>query len=147
MTTLAQIRAGLAANLRSDAKIASSFQVSPYLLGNPTPPAIWIFPDEIDYAETMQNGLTRWNLIVQAFVGAVADEGAQVVLDQLIAATGDFSVRAAIESDLTLGGIVDDLTVQKCSGYQVYDNPAHLKALSAAQLIGAQWMVEVLVTP
>lgn len=147
MATLAEIRAGLATNLRSDAGIGQDFQVSPYLLGDPTPPCIWVFPDEIDYAQAMQEGLDKWTLVVQAFVGGVADQGAQVVLDQLLAPTGAYSVRAAVESDSTLAGVADDLTVTKCTGYQVYDNPAHLKALSSAQLIGAQWTVEVFVSP
>ena len=140
---LAAIRAGLVANLKTDANIAADFQVSAYLLGDPTPPAIWVFPDEIDYDLTMHQGGDEWRMIVQAFVGGVADQGAQVVLDQLIAATGSFSVKHAVESDKTLGGIVDDLRVTRCTGYQVYDSPAHLKAYVASQLIGAQWTVEI----
>ena len=146
-TTIAQIRAGIAANLQTDTSIAAAFQVSAYMLGDPTPPCIWIYPDAIDYHQAMQEGLTKQTFVVHAFVGAVADEGAQIVLDQLIAEKGAYSVRAAVESDVTLGGIVDDVTVMSCTGYQVYESPHLGHSFTAAQMIGAQWMVEVVLTP
>ena len=146
-TTIAQIRAGLVTNIKTDASIAAAFQVSAYMLGDPTPPCIWIYPDAVDYHEAMQSGLNKQTFVVHAFVGAAADEGAQLVLDQLLAEKGAYSVRAAVESDVTLGGIVDDVTVISCTGYQVYESPHLGRSFTAAQMLGAQWMVEVVLTP
>lgn len=130
------IRAGLAANLATLAD-AEGLQVNPYMLSNPTPPNIDIFPDEVNYDIAMQRGGDENLMIVRACVGFISDQGAQVKLDRLLASTGSTSVKAAIQSDLTLGNACDDLRVTKCSGYQLYDRGG------GTVVLAAQWMVQV----
>lgn len=131
MADLSDIREGIAVNLR----LIPSVQVSAYMLGNPTPPSIEVMPDETDYDKTFQRGTDRWFLKVRAFVGKPSDIGAQKRLDEMLASSGPLSVKANIEVDCTLDGVVDDLRVTKCSGYRTYGQQPGV--------LGAEWVVEV----
>jgi hypothetical protein len=133
---LSEIRAALAANLATLAD-AEGLQINAYMLSNPTPPNIDIFPDKVTYDITMQRGGDSNMLTVRACVGLASDVGAQQKLDRLIASTGASSIKAAIESDPTLGGNCDDLRVTECSGYQVYPQGAEISILAA------NWTVQV----
>lgn len=136
MPTLAQIREGLAANLEAG---VADVQVSAYLLSRTTAPSLQVSgPQEVDFDEAFGRGLDRWTLTVWALAGAATDKGAQKRLDAMIDPSGAGSVKAAVEADTTLGGIVDDLRVETCSGYTMY-------ALNdATQLyLGAQWRVAI----
>ncbi len=134
MASLANIREGVAANLST----ISGVQVSAYMLANPTPPSLQVFPAEVEYDAAMARGLDRWTLTVQAHVGTQTDVGAQKKLDELLAPSGSSSVKAAAESDRTLGGVVSDCRVVSCSGYRVYVHP------SGTAVLGAEWTVEIL---
>ena len=132
MTLLADIRAGLAANLAA----LSDVQVSAYALSNPTPPCVEIVPAEIVYDKALRRGLDSYVVTVRVFVGMASDVGAQKRLDLILASSGSGSVKAAIESDPTLGGKCDDLRVRSASGYRVYG--------AEGRLLGAEWDVEVM---
>lgn len=137
--TLAQIRQGIATNLSTLSGAPANVQISPYMLGSPQPPTIQVMgPDEIDYDIAMQRGADEWRIIVQGFVGAATDIGAQVNLDEWLAPAGALSVKAAIESDRTLGGSVMDSYVESASGYKLYTLD------SQAQVLGAEWTVRLL---
>lgn len=140
--TLAQVRKGIATNLGA----ISGVQVSPYMLSNPTPPMLYVFPDEVDFDLTMHRGLDCFRLTIQAMIGFVGDEGAQTLLDTLIDPNDSSSVKKAVESDKTLGGVVDDLRVTKQTGYRLYEVPNVGRGMSSAQIIGAEWTVEVYVS-
>ncbi len=134
--TLAEIRAGIAANLA--AVYGVTVQTNAYALGNPTPPTIEVLgPEDVEYDQSLARGLDRWTLTVRGLVGDVADVGAQVNLDLWIAGTGTDSVKAAIEADKTLGGKVESLWVESCTGYQIYQLDNRGTAL------GAEWSVVV----
>lgn len=138
--TVAQMRAGLAANLST----ISDVQVSAYILGQPTFPTIWVIPHETDYDETMGRGLDLFKFTVQAMAGLIADQGSQMVLDQMLDPTDAMSVKTAIESDRTLGGTVETLRVVRQSGYQIYEWPKiRGMSYSHGQLIAAEWEVDV----
>jgi hypothetical protein len=150
MTDLAAIRTGLAANLAS---IAGN-QISSYMLANPTPPAIHVYPADITYDLAMGRGLDEWIFTVQAFVAVVGDIGAQKTLDAYLAPSGSQSVKAAIEADLLLtkrlrddGSVqtgqpaaASDVQVVSCTGYRVYAMEGR------PPVLGAEWHVEVLAT-
>ncbi len=119
--TLAEIRAGLATNL---AGIGNDLQVSAYMLDNPSPPTIQVMGlEEIEYDQAMARGLDEITIIVQAFAGTPVDRAAQTLLDTWQTGFGGTSVKAAIESDRTLGGIVEDLQVVRSSGDRIYNLP------------------------
>lgn len=132
--TLAQIREGLNTRLATIGDV----QTSAYRLSNPTLPSLQVaWPDEVQYHESMRNGTDGWVLIVMAFAGLMSEKGSQILLDQFIAATGAKSVKAAIEGDTTLGGIVDDTTVVSCTGYREY-------TIGTKAALGCEWRVEVI---
>lgn len=134
MATLANVRAGMAANLSA----LNGIQVSAYVLASPSLPVIWVRPAPdigITYHQAMRNGLEEWSMLVQAYVADTLDIGAQKALDNLIA--GSTSVRAALEADKTLGGAAQDLMVESCSGYRQYGKPDGTTAH------GAEWSVLV----
>lgn len=136
--TLAQIRTGIATNL--NVLVGSSqLQVSAYMLANPTPPAIHVYPTDIEYDLAMRRGLDKWTLIVQAFVSLSGpEENTQALLDAFLAPSGATSVKQAVESDVTLGGLVTSTNVVSCTGYRVYARDG------GPAVLGAEWVVEVL---
>jgi hypothetical protein len=138
--TLTTIRQGLAANLST----LTGIQVSAYMLAQPTPPTIHLYPAQVTYDLAAARGLDQWDFTVQAFVGDTADQGAQVALDAFIAPSGAQSVKRALEvpdggSPRTyLGGIAGDVSALTCSGYRIYTRPG------SPSVLGAEWTVRVL---
>ena len=123
MAALSAIREGLRAQLAANLDLSpySATQISAYGLSNPTPPCIQVIgPEEITYHRAMQNGHADWSITIQALAGLTSDRGAQELLDRMLESTGSASVRAAIEADKTLGGVVDNCIVRGASGYRQY---------------------------
>src|SRR6266511_968550 len=118
MATLAQIRAGVAANL--NAAFGANVQTSAYVLSQPTPPAMQVVVGECSYDRAMHRGLDMYELFVETFVANTTDIGAQVNLENYMQPTGASSVKTAVESDKTLGGVVDTLHVTGFSPPLVY---------------------------
>jgi hypothetical protein len=117
MADLDAIRQALAANLQPAAD-AIGGQVSAYMLAQPTPPALEIYPDKFFY----DKGVHTDELIfkVRAIVGFTLDVGAQQTLDNMLDTAGPRSIKAALEAEPTLGGLVDDLRVEQSLGYRLY---------------------------
>lgn len=132
--TPAEIRAGIAANLAT----ITGVQILAYMLASPTPPFIQIYPGPMAYDAAMARGLDRPVYMIQAAVSTTTDQGAQIMLDQLLEASGAMSVKAAVESDRTLGGKVGGLRVTEMSGYKWLVLEGH------GMMLGADWTVEVL---
>lgn len=142
---LAAVREALAASLSSIAGL----QESPYLLTNPTPPAAQIVIGRINYDRAMHRGLDEWNFIVRVFVALATDRGAQAKLDTFLQPSGPTSIKAALEADLTLGGLVDDLWVSQCDGEIIFAREALTQAgrgSVSGPLLGAEWHVTVYAT-
>lgn len=115
------------------------WQVSPYMLGDPTPPAAHVFPARLEYHKAFQDGLNYRTMTLQVFVSDDAgDIGAQMLLDEYLEEGGPREVKALIERDDTLGGAVDDVTVLDSSGYRRYVTP------SRPLVLGAEWTLRVL---
>lgn len=141
--TIQQIREGIATNLAS----IDDVQASAYQLGNATPPMFevqlgWKHDGlrSIDYDKTFRRGLDALNFTVRAMVGLVSDIGAQQRLDRFISPSGSESVKAAVETDQTLGGKVHDLRVSEFAG------PFSYRREGGAPLWGGEWHVEVWAT-
>lgn len=131
-TTEIDICEGLAANLNA---AITGVQCNGYLLASPTAPGFEIEPGEIEYDLAMGRGLDRWTVIVRGYVSEISDIGGQNKLRKWRASSGSQSVKAAIQTDKTLGGVVSDLRVVRTSRYLRFGtNPVYL---------GAEWEVEV----
>lgn len=134
----------LAANLAS----IDGLQESAYLLANPTPPSAEVQVGRTMYDQAMHRGVDNVTLIVRAFVAFSSDVGASKRIRTFLASDGPTSIKAAIESDLTLGGLADDLWVKECTGEKGFlrEIAAGSSGRGSAQgpLLGAEWTVEVL---
>lgn len=108
MPTMAEIRSGLATNLAT----VSGLRTAEVIPDNPQPPIAIFELDRIDYHQAMQNGLTIYRFNVQVIVGRASSRSAQRKLDVYIAPEGDSSVKAAIESNRTMDGVVFDTVVE-----------------------------------
>ena len=133
--TLSLIRARLAANLG----VISGYQAVPYLLAAPVTPHLCVFPDEIRYNQSLAEGDASWWVTIQAFAALLSDQGAQQKLDPLLAPSGPQSVKQAAEAEPTLGGVIDDVHVESCTGYRVYARPG-----GPEPVLGAEWRVRLI---
>lgn len=90
-----------------------------------------VIPGETVYD---RHGFDRLGFVARVIVGPES-EGSEAHLDWLI--SGPDSVPAQLADDDTLGGLVGDLVVTKCSGYQRYATPN-----DDPDLLGAEWTIE-----
>jgi hypothetical protein len=137
---LTALRTGLAANLNAITTPIPKLTITAYMETGLTPPFIWIRPGDplVLYHQAMRNGVETWHLLIQGYAGAVTDVAAQQTYDALLSGTGASSVKAAAESDLTLGGACSSLQVIEVRGYTEFTRP------DGATLVGAEWDVEIL---
>lgn len=133
MASLTDIRDAIAANLSA----ITDFQVSAWMLANPTAPSGHVFPGPTTFDVTAGRGFDQLELLVQIFVAQNSDRGAQENLDEYMAGSGARSVKQALESDPTLGGACADLRVTGCSGYRQFVFEGR------APLLGAEWTVDI----
>lgn len=82
------------------------------------------------------NGMDRFGFNVVLQVGPVG-ANAERLLDLLL--DPEYGMRAALEGDRTLSGLVSDTVVVRCSGYQVFPNRA------GAEQLGATWLARCLI--
>ena len=123
-TTVSQIKTGLAANLAT----VSGLRAYAYQPDNVNTPFAWPLLDSIQYNGAMGGGLITHKFTVSVVVGRSAERTAQTLLDGYLSYKGATSIRAAIESDRTLGGVVQDLIVESA------DNISTLEANDATYL-------------
>ena len=132
MADISAIRQGLATNIGT----VPGLRASAELIDNPSPPIAVINLDSIDYHGAMQNGLTTYNFVVTVIVGRAAEREMQRKLDAYCQPTGAQSVKAAIESNRSLSGVVFDLIV-------VSANPAGNIIINDQTYLAAEFTVTV----
>lgn len=77
------------------------------------PAAVVAWPETVEYDVTAGRGSDRLAIPVQVMVGRVSDRASSAAVCAYLAGTGAASVKAAIESDVTLGAVVDTVRVQE----------------------------------
>lgn len=114
-----QIREGLKNNL-SDIDNLRCYDLVPDVL---VPPCAVI--GQLDFTFDLNNarGLDQANLDVFVIVQRFSERTGQDKLDKFLSGSGDFSIKAAIESDKTLGGACNTLRVTSAESgtYQTGD--------------------------
>lgn len=100
-------RQGMGANLAT----IRGLRVATEVPDNPSPPIAIISLQEVTYDEAFAGGLTQYRFAVSVIVGRAAEREAQRRLDAYIA-TGEGGIKAAIESDKSLGGSAFDVRVE-----------------------------------
>ena len=132
-TTATEIRNALATAI-SD---AIPLNAQPYLQSSLNPPCAVVLRGPITYDEAMDGGVHFWTFLVRVYVASVSDIGAQMNLDDYLAAEGDLSLKAALEVDTSLGGIVSAVHVTEATGEQ------ELVREQGGPLLFSEWTVEV----
>ena len=84
------IREALATSLSS-----LPFQVTPWMLSDPTPPTAHVIPGPVTYDEAMHRGHDEMTFLIQAFVALSSDLGPQQLLDTLLDGEGSSSGEGA----------------------------------------------------
>lgn len=106
MTTIAEIRAGLADNLAT----ISGLRTTETIPDNPSPPIAIIDLKSVTYNGAFHGGLTTYSFTVTTIVGRASEREAQRRLDAYISTTNT-GVKKAVESDKSLGGAAYDVIV------------------------------------
>ena len=107
------MRSGIATNLATITGLRSG----PTIPDNVNPPYAIIAPSSVDYHRAFNNALSTYNFTVTVVVGRVSERTAQNNLDAYCSPTGASSIRVAVESDKTLGGVVYDTIVTGMRNY------------------------------
>ena len=95
------------------AKLAtiSGLRTAALIPEDPKPPVAVVTFDSVNYDTSMGRGLDEYTFRVILVIGRVNTRGAEQNLDAFLSGSGSKSVKAAIESDRTLGGEANDLRV------------------------------------
>lgn len=104
--SIGAIRTGLATNLAT----ISGLRVASNIPDNPMPPQAIVMLENVDYDNAFQNGLVTYQFRVSVLVARADERTAQDRLNAY-ASTGIGGIKAAVESDKTLGGTAFDVRV------------------------------------
>ncbi len=105
--TISQVNAGIKTRLAT----ISGLRVFDYMPDAVNPPLAFPVLTGIEYHKAFSGGDVQFSYNVGVVVGRVSERTAQTTLDQFMSYSGASSIRAALEGDKTLGGIVDTLTL------------------------------------
>jgi hypothetical protein len=134
MGTIASIRAGLATAMGT----ISGLSTEPYVRDVADIPVAMVGgPDPIEFDKTFGRGHDDYTFPIMVFVSRVVDDDSQTALDAYLDPYGASSIKAAIEADPTLGGVVDDLRVTRTQEYEPHD-------INGVVYLGAALVVEVM---
>jgi hypothetical protein len=117
-----------------------ALQVWPYLVISPTPPCVDIYPAD-PFSEQTDYGPLRnrdFHLTVRARVKPVDVDASQQMLLQLMDPLAATSVHAAIISDDTIGGLVQEVSAEGPTGVIVYSPIG-----GEGYLVGCEWRTTV----
>lgn len=140
MIELPALREALAVRLRTVEPLTGQRrpQVESKLKAMVTPPTLMVaYPEKVDYHHQSGYGADFTMVILGIGAAGAYDEAAQNQVDAWLNTHGAASVRNALESDTTLDGLVEDVTVLDSDGYNVF-------TVDGTPYLGAQWRVQIL---
>ena len=135
MSQIADIRTALASALSGT--FGSAWNVYPYLQSKPELPSMEVVGAPMTYDLAMAGGNWDVQFLVRAMVQWSDAVSAQVNLDSLLEQAGS-SVKACLEADKTLGGVVSSLRVVGVTEPKVYPLSGGL-----SDALGVEFAVEV----
>ena len=134
MASLSSIRTGIATNLGN----ITSLSVYGFVPDSIEPPTAVIgVVDNIEYDSTMARGADTYTIPVFLYVSRVDAQDAQETLDGYLASAGASSVKAQVESDITLGGEAQSVRVVEADNYGVY-------TINNIDYLGVEFTIEVI---
>lgn len=101
------------------------------------PAAIVGFPTTVRYDFTMRTPVSRYTFPVRVIAGRVAEDEGQDKVDDLCSPDGALSIRAAVDSDPTLGGVAHSSRVVEARNFGVYE-------VAGIPYIGGEFEIEVI---
>jgi hypothetical protein len=114
---MSDLRQGLAEALRT----IPSLRVYELLPDNPNPPGVAISLDRVVYDSVFARGCDEYEFTIHLFVARGDDRTAQVRIEDYIAGNGPSSIKAAIETDPTLGGVAQTVRVSEARNLGTQD--------------------------
>jgi len=111
MASVSDIRQGLASAMGSIAGLRTSATVP----DNPRPPIAVVMPERIAYDLNARRGADTFFFTIILIVSRADDRAAQNNLDAFL--TGSSSIKSAVESDRTLGGVANTCRVTEMTNY------------------------------
>ena len=135
MALLTSIRDGLKTNLETIAGLTAYEYVPDFI----DPPIALVAPlNTLNYDSTMARGADTYEIPVIVYISRIDAQTAQDEVDNYLASTGTTSVKAAIESDPTLGGAAMSVRVISASDYGEYE------VTQGTSFLGVTFNVEVI---
>lgn len=95
-----------AAALKDALTAIPGLRVQDHLVDNPSPPIAMVGIDQVTYHRAFAGGNAEHEFKITILVGRDPERVSQDRLNGYLSYDGSYSVRAAIESDPTLGGVV-----------------------------------------
>ena len=114
MPTFSELRTGLKNNLAT----ISGLRTANLIPDQVNPPIAIVTPESIAFDTAFQRGMDEYNFTVLVVVHRAAERSAQSSLDAYCNPTGSTSIKTAIESDRSLGGMAQTLRVTDLRTYQ-----------------------------
>lgn len=106
-------------------------------------PCFFVAEVEVTYDKAMGRGLDELSFTCRVLVGRADDRTSQQTLDGLLSGSGPASLKAAIEvargapGQAALGGLADDLHLQRVQGYRWYEH-------EGTTYVGAELVIKVI---
>lgn len=97
--------------LKNALTVIPGLRVYDYLPDQINPPLGYVGIQQVNYHGAFRGGNPVHTYTITIVVGRVSERASQRALDEFLAYDGDRSVRAAIESDPTLDGVIQTLVV------------------------------------
>jgi hypothetical protein len=113
--TASQIQAAVSAALAT----VPGLRVADHLPEQVAPPMAVIQMETVTYHRTMQGGTSEWAFLISLIAGRMGERSAQRQLDGWLSYDGSQSIRAALEVDPTLNGIVQSLIVAEMASIRL----------------------------
>lgn len=134
MTTVSAVRTGLATRVATISGLTAHATVPT----TPQVPSVLVQATGGDFDLTMADGGETWrfDLILLAIQAATKWDVAQDAIDAYLARTGASSIKAAIEADVTLGGVAHSTRVIGWADYGTI-------SMGGVEYFGARLRVEV----
>ena len=107
MASIRAMRQAIADNLST----VDGLRTAAIIPEDPKPPVAVVIFDRIEYDTSFGRGLDMYLFKVVLVLGRVNTRGTEEALDGYLSGSGSTSLKAAIESDRTLGGEIQDLRV------------------------------------
>lgn len=135
MASLTSLRQGIGTNIGNNLTNISVYSYVPHRFDPPL--AVVSVLENLEYDSTMQRGSDKFVIPVRLFVSNVDGQDSQETLDAYLNSSGSSSMKSAIESDTTLGGVASTCRVIEARDYGAFE-------LNNVELLGVEFLVEVI---